>query len=125
MISTESISKLFSEFNNLSALVIGDVMVDSYIWGTVNRISPEAPVPIVEVKKRENRLRGAANVGLNLKALGATPILCSVIGNDQRGDDFISLLNIDYIFLFQRSKNIFIFWIWCCNFLSNFKIVKV
>ena len=93
MISTESISKLFSEFNNLSALVIGDVMVDSYIWGTVNRISPEAPVPIVEVKKRENRLGGAANVGLNLKALGATPILCSVIGNDQRGDDFISLLN--------------------------------
>ncbi len=93
MISTESISKLFSDFNNLSALVIGDVMVDSYIWGNVNRISPEAPVPIVEVKKRENRLGGAANVGLNLKALGATPILCSVIGEDQRGDDFISLLN--------------------------------
>ena len=93
MISTETISKLFSEFNNLKALVIGDVMVDSYIWGIVNRVSPEAPVPIVEVKKRENRLGGAANVGLNLKALGATPILCSVIGNDQRGDDFIALLN--------------------------------
>ncbi len=93
MISTESISKLFSEFSKLNALVIGDVMVDSYIWGNVNRVSPEAPVPIVEVEKRENRLGGAANVGLNLKALGATPILCSVIGDDQRGDDFISLLN--------------------------------
>ena len=92
MISTETISKLFSEFNNLKALVIGDVMVDSYIWGIVNRVSPEAPVPIVEVKKRENRLGGAANVGLNLKALGATPILCSVIGNDQRGNDFTALL---------------------------------
>lgn len=92
MISTESISQMFSEFSNLNALVIGDVMVDSYIWGNVNRISPEAPVPIVEVKKRENRLGGAANVGLNLKALGATPILCSVIGTDQRGEDFTGLL---------------------------------
>ncbi len=92
MISTESISKLFTEFNNLKAIVIGDVMVDSYIWGQVNRVSPEAPVPIVEVEKRENRLGGAANVGLNLKALGATPILCSVIGDDPKGDDFIHLL---------------------------------
>jgi len=92
MISTESISKIFSEFSNLNALVIGDVMLDSYIWGNVNRISPEAPVPIVEVKKRENRLGGAANVGLNLKALGATPILCSVIGDDVRGREFIELL---------------------------------
>jgi len=92
MITTESINQLFSSFNNLNALIIGDVMVDSYIWGSVSRISPEAPVPIVEVKKRENRLGGAANVGLNLKALGATPILCSVIGTDHRGDDFVTLL---------------------------------
>lgn len=95
MISTESISKLFSEFSNLNAMVIGDVMLDSYIWGTVNRVSPEAPVPIVEVEKRENRLGGAANVGLNLKALGATPILCSIIGDDARGNDFIELLKKD------------------------------
>ena len=92
MISTESISKLFNEFNNLTAIVIGDVMVDSYIWGSVNRMSPEAPVPIVEVEKRENRLGGAANVGLNLKALGAKPILCSVIGDDTKGNEFIELL---------------------------------
>jgi|TARA_B100001971_G_C18259160_1_gene585035 rfaE bifunctional protein kinase chain/domain len=92
MISSESISQLFSEFSGLTALVIGDVMVDSYIWGNVSRVSPEAPVPIVEVEKRENRLGGAANVGLNLRALGATPILCSVIGTDQRGDDFTGLL---------------------------------
>lgn len=92
MITTESISQLFSEFSSLNVLVIGDVMVDSYIWGNVKRISPEAPVPIVEVEKRESRLGGAANVGLNLKALGATPILCSVIGADQRGVDFTKLL---------------------------------
>jgi len=92
MITTDSINQLFLDFDSLNVLIIGDVMVDSYIWGNVNRISPEAPVPIVEVKKRENRLGGAANVGLNLKALGATPILCSVIGTDQRGDDFTGLL---------------------------------
>ncbi len=92
MISTESLSKLFANFSKINALVIGDVMVDSYLWGIVDRISPEAPVPIVEVKKRENRLGGAANVGLNLNALGATPILCSVIGDDVRGNDFTKLL---------------------------------
>jgi len=71
---------------------LGDVMVDSYIWGQVERISPEAPVPIVAVEKRENRLGGAANVALNIKALGANPVLCSVIGNDTKGNEFFDLL---------------------------------
>ncbi len=87
------IIKLFDSFNQLNALIIGDVMVDSYLWGHVNRISPEAPVPIVMVTSRENRLGGAANVALNIKALGANPILCSVIGNDQKGREFISMLD--------------------------------
>lgn len=73
-------------------LIIGDVMVDSYLWGTVNRISPEAPVPVVALKKRENRLGGAANVALNVKSMGANPILCSVVGNDVKGNEFIELL---------------------------------
>jgi D-glycero-beta-D-manno-heptose-7-phosphate kinase len=77
-----TIEQIFDSFNKLNVLVIGDVMLDSYIWGTVERISPEAPVPVVTVKKRDFRLGGAANVALNLKALGATPILCSLIGND-------------------------------------------
>lgn len=84
--------KLFNSFNDLTVLIIGDVMVDSYLWGGVERISPEAPVPIVSVKKRENRLGGAANVALNIKSLGANPILFSVIGNDQKGNEFIKLL---------------------------------
>ncbi len=92
MITIDSITELFSNFDNANVLIIGDVMVDTYIWGSVGRISPEAPVPIVEVKKRENRLGGAANVALNVKALGAKPILCSVIGTDQRGNDFTTLL---------------------------------
>ncbi len=67
-------------------------MIDAYLWGKVDRISPEAPVPIVSVTKRENRLGGAANVAINIQSLGATPILCSVIGNDLNGRTFIELL---------------------------------
>jgi rfaE bifunctional protein kinase chain/domain len=93
MITTDTVSRLFSGFNNLSALIIGDVMVDAYLWGKVERISPEAPVPIVSVNKRENRLGGAANVGLNIKSLGATAYLCAVIGNDQKGNEFLELLD--------------------------------
>ncbi len=92
MFDKEKIVKLFDTFNNLNVLIIGDVMVDSYLWGTVDRISPEAPVPVVSITKRENRLGGAANVALNIKSLGAKPILCSVVGNDAKGEEFISLL---------------------------------
>jgi len=84
--------QLFESFNGLNVMIIGDVMIDSYIWGQVSRISPEAPVPIVSVNKREARLGGAANVALNVKAMGANPILCSVVGDDQRGLDFLKLL---------------------------------
>ena len=88
----EELEQLFHDFNRLNIMIIGDVMIDSYIWGKVNRISPEAPVPIVEVNKREHRLGGAANVALNIQAMGATPILCSVVGDDMEGNDFNSLL---------------------------------
>ena len=86
------IKKLFQTFNEKKVLIIGDSMIDAYLWGEVNRTSPEAPVPIVEVKKHENRLGGAANVALNLKALGANPILCSVIGTGERGVLFVKLM---------------------------------
>lgn len=66
-------------------------MIDSYLWGTVDRMSPEAPVPVVSVKNREKRLGGAANVALNLKALGCKPIVISVIGDDQDGKDLVKL----------------------------------
>lgn len=67
-------------------------MIDSYLMGKVNRISPEAPVPIVHVTERDKRLGGAANVALNIQALGATPILCAVVGNDSDGGDFFDIL---------------------------------
>lgn len=85
----KSISEIFKGFSTLRVLIIGDVMLDSYIWGSVTRISPEAPVPIVQVKKRDVRLGGAANVALNIKALGATPVLVGLTGID---DDAKKLL---------------------------------
>lgn len=87
-----SIQDTFKAFNKLNVLIIGDVMVDAYMWGNVNRISPEAPVPIVTVNKKENRLGGAANVALNIQAMGANPILCSVIGDDDGAKTFLDLL---------------------------------
>jgi rfaE bifunctional protein kinase chain/domain len=92
MAGTNKTEELFKSFERTKVLIIGDVMLDAYIWGQVERISPEAPVPIVTVEKRENRLGGAANVALNIKALGATPVLCSVIGTDERSRDFQQLL---------------------------------
>jgi rfaE bifunctional protein kinase chain/domain len=86
------IIELFKNFNQLNVLIIGDVMIDAYYFGKVDRISPEAPVPIVSVDGKENRLGGAANVALNIKALGANPILCSVIGNDREAEKFNDLL---------------------------------
>lgn len=85
-------NNLINQFENIPVLVIGDVMIDAYLFGNVERISPEAPVPIVAVNKKENRLGGAANVALNLVALGAKPILCSVIGNDLEANDLLNLL---------------------------------
>ena len=83
---------LFEKFKSFKVLIIGDVMIDAYLNGSVSRISPEAPVPIVEIKDRSYRLGGAANVALNIKALGAEPVLCSVIGNDGKSELYTKLL---------------------------------
>lgn len=85
-------ANLIDTFSNKRVMVVGDVMVDSYLWGVVDRISPEAPVPVVDVSHREERLGGAANVALNIRALGAIPVLCSVIGAEVKGDTFINIM---------------------------------
>ena len=85
-------TELFDQFKGKRILVIGDVMLDAYLRGKVNRISPEAPVPIVSLEKEEDRLGGAANVAINLVALGAAPILCSVVGEDKEGIRFMDLV---------------------------------
>jgi len=83
---------LFESIKGKRIVVLGDSMIDSYLKGKVERISPEAPVPILDIKTRENRLGGAANVALNIKAMGATAVLCSVVGDDNHGDEFEQLM---------------------------------
>src|SRR5688572_13202475 len=85
--------KLFSSFSTIKIGVVGDVMLDTYWWGKVERISPEAPVPVVSVTKREQRIEGAGNVALNLQSLGATVSILSVVGNDGDGLQLTDLLN--------------------------------
>jgi rfaE bifunctional protein kinase chain/domain len=92
MFDEKYIELLFDNFSRRKVLIIGDVMIDAYLWGEVDRISPEAPVPVVALKKRDSRLGGAANVALNIQSLGATPYLCSVIGQDEKSKQFLSLL---------------------------------
>ena len=80
-----NIDQLFDSFREIKVGVIGDVMLDTYMWGHVDRISPEAPVPIVTLHKKEYRIGGAGNVALNLASLGARTSVISVEGNDDDG----------------------------------------
>ena len=76
-----------------SILVIGDLMLDHYIWGEATRLSPEAPVPVVNVKRESYTLGGAANVAQNLVSLGAKVTLAGITGNDKQGEDIVALLS--------------------------------
>ena len=88
----QSVLELINGFSRLKVLIIGDLMIDSYTWGRVSRISPEAPVPVVNVIRRESRLGGAGNVVLNIASLGATAVICSVIGDDAPGRELQKII---------------------------------
>lgn len=79
----EDFKKLFGSFASLRVGVIGDVMLDSYLWGSVERISPEAPVPVVSISRKDHRIGGAGNVALNCRSLGAAVTIFSVVGDDE------------------------------------------
>lgn len=85
------LQKIFDDMDSLHVVVAGDVMLDNYWWGGVERISPEAPVPVVSLTRRESRLGGAANVALNCRALGAKVTLASIVGDDNEGKALIKL----------------------------------
>ena len=91
--SHTDITVLFEEFKNLKVAIIGAVMLDTYWWGSTDRISPEAPVPIVALQKLEYRVGGAANVALNAASLGANTSIISVIGEDADGRNLSALLS--------------------------------
>lgn len=80
-----NLKQLFEDFQGIKVGVLGDVMLDTYMWGNVERISPEAPVPVVSVNEKEFRIGGAGNVALNLVSLGAQASIISITGNDDDG----------------------------------------
>ncbi|MCX6314572.1 MAG: PfkB family carbohydrate kinase [Sphingobacteriales bacterium] len=107
--SKPDFEKLFQQMAQTKVGVIGDVMLDTYWWGTVDRISPEAPVPVVAVSKKEQRIGGAGNVALNIKAMGAPVTMLSVIGKDEDGDQLAALLEKEGIgasYLVQSTARI-------------------
>jgi rfaE bifunctional protein kinase chain/domain len=101
--------KLFAQFSDIKVGVIGDVMLDTYWWGHVDRISPEAPVPVVALDKREMRIGGAGNVALNLVSLGAQVAILSVTGDDDDGRLLRGLFDefrIDTTYLLESASRI-------------------
>ena len=91
------LSSLFERFATTKIGVVGDIMLDTYWWGVVDRISPEAPVPVVALQRKETRVGGAANVALNLSALGAPTTIFATIGKDSEGAELIRLLKAEGI----------------------------
>ena len=106
---TIDFDKLFESFSSIKIGVVGDVMLDTYWWGKVDRISPEAPVPVVSVTRREQRIGGAGNVAINLQSLGAAVSIISVLGDDGDGLQLTELLNrhsIDTRYLVQSGERV-------------------
>jgi rfaE bifunctional protein kinase chain/domain len=91
------LEELFQKMNGLRVLVVGDIMADAYVRGKVDRISPEAPVPILHARQHELRPGGAANVALNLRAMGASVEMCALTGRDDKGAALISMLEAEGI----------------------------
>ena len=91
-ITERRLEELLRNFRSKTVAVVGDLMLDRYFWGSVSRISPEAPVPIVDVESESARLGGAANVANNIQSLGGKALLVGVVGNDASGDLLLQLM---------------------------------
>ncbi len=89
----ERLKEIFKKFEGRKIAVVGDLMLDRYIWGSVHRISPEAPVPVIEVEGEDSKLGGAGNVANNIKSLGAVPLLISVVGDDREGESLFDIMS--------------------------------
>lgn len=96
-ITVESAKKIIENSKGKRIAVVGDVMLDRFYWGNVSRISPEAPVPVVDLEQESSLLGGASNVANNLLSFGVVPLLCGVIGNDTHGKMFLQLARENHI----------------------------
>jgi D-beta-D-heptose 7-phosphate kinase/D-beta-D-heptose 1-phosphate adenosyltransferase len=92
MMGRSEAADIVGRFGTRTILVLGDLMLDRYIWGSVNRISPEAPVPVVEVREERAQPGGAANVAMNIQALGGQAVVCGRVGADAAGEELLALL---------------------------------
>ncbi len=109
MMDLKSFNQLFDGFATTKIGVVGDIMLDTYWWGGVDRISPEAPVPIVSLQRKETRVGGAANVALNLRALGAPTTLFAVVGKDAEATSLNALLKtegIDTQYIYESNSRV-------------------
>src|SRR5438046_9803827 len=86
------VEQILNRFSGKTILIIGDLMLDEFVWGKVRRISPEAPVPVVDVTEETYRLGGSGNVAANVRALDGSPIPIGVIGRDSAGDRVLDLM---------------------------------
>ena len=105
----QDFKKLFDSFTKIRVVIIGDVMLDTYMWGGVERISPEAPVPVVTLNKKEYRIGGAGNVALNCHSLGSQVFILSVIGDDSEGlllEELFHENMIDTSYLLKSSSRL-------------------
>jgi rfaE bifunctional protein kinase chain/domain len=91
-LSRERAEALLTSMHGKRIAVVGDLMIDRYYWGVVHRVSPEAPVPVVEVESESVRLGGAANVANNIASLGGLPMMVGLVGNDHEGEELVSII---------------------------------
>ncbi|MBD3224391.1 MAG: D-glycero-beta-D-manno-heptose-7-phosphate kinase [Caldithrix sp.] len=96
-IQLNKLNTILNDLQGKRVVVLGDLMIDEYLWGKVRRLSPEAPVPIVALEKEALRFGGAANVALNLQTLGVKPVLLGLVGEDRMGDNFFNLLQQNHL----------------------------
>src|SRR5215469_1409142 len=94
MLTRYRVEQILGQFQGKHIIVLGDMMLDEFIWGKVRRISPEAPVPVVEVIEETYRLGGATNVAANIQALGATPLPIGIIGRDRAAERILELMSV-------------------------------
>src|SRR5258705_13800594 len=92
MLSRKRVEQILLGFNGKTVIVLGDIMLDEFVWGKVRRISPEAPVPVIEVVEETYRLGGAANVAANIRALGGRAFSLGIVGHHPAADRFLELL---------------------------------